>query len=103
MAKLRDSDGTEVSAGCTISFCYGIPPVGVIAPIVKRGRQLIALTPGHNPSECPVAELMEHVGDFWVLQHDSHVNAWRYHSTPARAQTKKRNERECKAQPNDTL
>ncbi len=65
---LKDSDGKRVKAGMTITFSYGIPPVRVIAPIVHRGSRLVAVTEGHNPSECPVSELMEHVGDFWILR-----------------------------------
>jgi hypothetical protein len=63
---IRDSDGVEVTAGCTIHFGYGIPPVPVVAPVVERKGVLIALTEGHNPSECRVSELKRHVGDFWV-------------------------------------
>lgn len=64
--KIRDSDGVEVAAGCEIRFAYGLPPVGVLAKVIDRDGRLIALTPGHNPAECPVASLKRHVGDFWV-------------------------------------
>ena len=63
---IKDSDGAVVTEGCAILFSYGIPPVPVVAPVVKRGRRLVALTEGHRPSECFVSELAEHVGDFWV-------------------------------------
>jgi len=53
---IKDSDGTEVKEGDIIHFSYGIPPVGVRAPVVMRGGKLIALTTGHNPSECPVSK-----------------------------------------------
>ena len=66
MAAIKDSDGVKVTVGCTIQFTYGIPPVRVLAPVVKRGGKLIALSDGHRPSECPVRDLREHVGDFWV-------------------------------------
>jgi len=64
--KVLDSDGNEVKAGDVIHFGYGIPPVGVRADVIERSGKLIALTPGHNPSECPVAALRRHVGDFWI-------------------------------------
>lgn len=64
--RILDSDGVEVTAGCTIHFGYGIPPVGVEAPVIERDGVLVALTPGHNPKECKVSSLMKHVGDFWV-------------------------------------
>lgn len=63
---LRDSDGVRVTAGQMIRFSYGIPPVPVFAPVVYRNAKLVVLTPGHNPSECAVSELMDHVGDFWT-------------------------------------
>lgn len=66
--KIRDSDGVEATAGCTIHFGYGIPEVGVVAPVVERNGILIALTPGHNPKECKVSELKRHVGDFWIMK-----------------------------------
>lgn len=65
---IRDSDGVEVTAGCTIRFAYGIPPVGVRAPVVDRDGVLIALTEGHNPKECKVADLKRSVRDFWVTR-----------------------------------
>lgn len=63
---IRDSYGKQVTAGCEISFSYGIPPVLVRAPIIDRGGQLIAMTPGHNPPECPASRLKACVGDFWI-------------------------------------
>ena len=67
--RILDSDGDEVRAGMFISFSYGIPPVGVRARVVERDGRLIALTPGHNPSECSVRTLKQHVGDFWIIHH----------------------------------
>jgi hypothetical protein len=67
MRKIVDSDGVEVTAECAINFAYGIPPVPVIAQVVERDGVLIALTPGHNPSEARVSTLRKHVGDFWVM------------------------------------
>jgi hypothetical protein len=66
MTPLRDSDGVEVTAGCTVRFSYGCPPVGVAAVVIERNGKLIALTPDHNPKECLVSQLKRHVGGFWV-------------------------------------
>ena len=52
-----DSVGNEIKAGCTLLFSYGIPPVEVAAKVIKRGRELIALTPGHDPAEANVREI----------------------------------------------
>lgn len=65
--KYRDMDGREVKAGDVIVFSYGIPPVVVRAPVIERDGRLIALTEGHNPSECPVSKLKKEVGDFWIV------------------------------------
>jgi hypothetical protein len=64
---IKDDYGVVVTAGCTVGFSYGIPPVHVEAKVIERGGRLIALTPGHNPAECPVASLRRHVGGFWVV------------------------------------
>lgn len=64
--RIRDSDGVEVKIGDVLQFSYGIPPVSVVAPVIERDGKLIALTAGHNPAECPVADIMDHVGDFWI-------------------------------------
>lgn len=71
MRPIRDSDGVEVKAGCIVRFAYGQPPVPVAARVVERNGKLIALTPGHNPKECPISELRKHVYDFWVAQSDA--------------------------------
>lgn len=63
---ILDMDGVEVVAGDIVHFAYGIPPVGVAAPIVSRNGKLIALTRGHKPAECPLADLNRHAGPFWV-------------------------------------
>ena len=63
---IKDEDGNEVVPGCVIRFSYGIPPVAVRAEVIERDGRLIALTPGHNPTECGVASLNKHVGNFWI-------------------------------------
>ena len=64
--RVLDSDGAEVTAGCTIHFAYGIPPVSVRAPVIDRDGVLIALTPGHNPAEAPVSTFKLCFIEFWV-------------------------------------
>lgn len=61
----KDSDGSELRDGDLISFCYGIPPVGVVARLVERGGHLFALTPQHKPAECRLDKLKRYVGDFY--------------------------------------
>lgn len=65
--KILDDDGVEVVAGCTVHFGYGTPGVAVRAKVIDRDGRLIALTPGHNPTECPVDHLARNVGNFWVV------------------------------------
>lgn len=62
---MLDDDGNRVSAGDSVRFSYGIPPVCVLAKVVQRGKQLIALTPGHNPTECNLRSLRKHVGGWF--------------------------------------
>jgi len=62
---MKDDDGVKVQAGDTVRFNYGIPPVLVKAKLVQRGKQLIALTPGHNPVECNLRSLRRHVGSWF--------------------------------------
>lgn len=62
---LMDDDGVPVRSGDTVRFSYGIPPVAVDAKIVQRRRQLIALTPGHNPVECNLRSLRKYVGNWY--------------------------------------
>lgn len=75
MLAIKDSDGTVVTEGCHVHFSYGIPPVGVLALVVERNGKLIALTPGHNPEQCPVAALKKYVCEFWVAT-PSFIEAW---------------------------
>lgn len=62
---MLDDDGNQVSAGDSIRFTYGIPPVLVVARVVQRGNQLVALTTGHNPPECNLRKLRKHVGQWF--------------------------------------
>ena len=59
---LLDDENQKVSSGDTVNFSYGIPPVCVRAKLVQRGRQLIALTPGHKPAECNLRSLRKYAG-----------------------------------------
>ena len=69
---VTDSDGREVKAGDTITFSYGVPPVGVIAPVVEKDGLLIALTPDHKPREMMVHRLRRHVGEFYTQNRERH-------------------------------
>lgn len=62
-----DDDGKRVKAGDTVRFIYGIPPVCVKAKLVQRGNKLIALTPGHNPTEINLRSLRKYVGQWFKL------------------------------------
>ena len=63
--RMRDDDGVWVHAGDSVRFSYGIPPVRVIAPVVKRGKSLIVITDGHHPSECNLRSLRKYVGNWY--------------------------------------
>lgn len=67
MIRHRDDDGNMVTSGDTVKFIYGIPPVLVKARLIQRKNKLIALTPGHTPSECPLARLRKYVGAWFKL------------------------------------
>jgi hypothetical protein len=69
--KIKDDDGVVVTPGCRIAFSYSIPPVPVEAEVIERDGKIIALTPGHNPPECPVAKLQEYVWSFWVVEQEA--------------------------------
>jgi len=62
---LRDDNGEPVGPGDTIRFSYGIPPVVVMAKVVERDGKLIALTPGHNPTDANLRSLRKHVGEWY--------------------------------------
>lgn len=57
---LKDFDGTPIKPGCALFFTYGIPGRSVRAQVIERDGALIALTPGHNPAESPVTELLDY-------------------------------------------
>ena len=65
---IRDDDGQPVAAGDTITFSYGIPGTRVEAPIVDINGTLFAMTPGHTPEKCKLADLRKYVGVFWKLK-----------------------------------
>ena len=69
---LLDDDGEKVRAGDEVCFSYGIPPVHVTAPIVKRNGRLIALTPGHDPEEIALRNLRKHVGCWYKQNPKAH-------------------------------
>ena len=62
--RLRDDDGEWVTAGDTVHFSYGIPPVSVDARIIERGGRLIGLCPGHNPPAFNLRSLRRYVGSW---------------------------------------
>ena len=70
---LLDDDGEKVRAGDEVCFSYGIPPVHVTAPIVKRNGRLIALTPGHDPEEIALRNLRKHVGCWYKQNPRAHT------------------------------
>jgi len=62
---MRDDGGKWVTAGDTVLFSYGIPPVSVNALIIERNGRLIGLCHGHNPSEFNLRSLRRHVGSWY--------------------------------------
>ena len=71
--RMRDNDGEWVSAGDTVRFSYGIPPVVVDAPIIERDNKLIGLCPGHRPTEFNLRSLRRHVGNWYKHNRPSSV------------------------------
>ena len=53
---IKDDDGRPVSEGDKIMFSYGIPSTRVEAPITKINGALYAMTPGHKPEKCKLAD-----------------------------------------------
>lgn len=64
-----DDYGNNVQAGDFIEFSCGIPPVNVVAQVVQCGRQLVALTSGHNPTQCNIKRLRKLVGGWIKHEH----------------------------------
>jgi hypothetical protein len=64
--KIYDADDVQVVSDCEVSFSYGIPPVMVIAPVIKRDGELIIITKGHNPEESRACDLEESVGYLYI-------------------------------------
>lgn len=62
---IKDEWKQEVKDGDTVTFSYGIPPVGVKAPVQEIDGELWAITKGHNPEKCKLRELRKFVGDFY--------------------------------------
>lgn len=57
---MRDLNGEIIREGDTVSFCYGIPPIGVTGPVVKIGKRLWIRTPGHNPDKILLSEAVKY-------------------------------------------
>jgi len=66
---LLDDHGKETTEGDHVRFTYGIPPVYVCGPVIRRGKSLIVLTPGHKPDECNLRSLRSYVG-VWYKEND---------------------------------
>lgn len=66
--KLRDDDGELVGHGDSIEFRYGIPPVKVIAAVVRCGKSLVAITSEHNPTSCNLRSLRKYVGEWYKVR-----------------------------------
>ena len=62
-----DDDGFKVMAGDSITFCFGIPPVRVVARVERFNGRLYAMTPDHNPKRCELGTLRKYVGLFWKV------------------------------------
>jgi hypothetical protein len=67
---LLDDDGERTTAGDTVMFSYGIPPVRVLAKIIERDERLIGLCPGHNPPEFNLRSLRRYVGSWYKQSND---------------------------------
>jgi len=67
LPRLRDGAGEWVTAGDTIRFTFGLPPIVAFAKIIERDGKLIALTPTHNPPECNLRSLRRYVG-YWFKE-----------------------------------
>jgi hypothetical protein len=62
---LLDDDRKRTTAGDTVCFSYGIPPVRVLAKIIERDGVLIGICPGHYPDEFKLRSLRKYVGSWY--------------------------------------
>lgn len=63
---VMDDDGEPIYVGDKITFCFGIPPVHVTAPIEKIGQVYFAMTPDYTPKKCSLTRLKSHVGNIYL-------------------------------------
>lgn len=63
---IKDRNGEDVWEGDIVHFSYGIPPVGVNAPIEFLNGSFYAITDGHKPRKAILGELNDYVGDFEI-------------------------------------
>jgi hypothetical protein len=68
---IKDTWGKIVRDGDTVTFSYGIPPVGVRATVKEIDGALWVLTPGHKPERAPLRRLRSYVGCFYREQEDT--------------------------------
>jgi len=57
---MRDINEEIIREGDTVSFCYGIPLVSVVGPVVKIDKRLWIRTPGHNPEKIFLSEAVRY-------------------------------------------
>lgn len=67
MTYLLDDDRCRVTAGDTVLFTYGIPPIVVRARIRHIDGVLWVMTPGHRPDSVRLRELRSMVGGFYKV------------------------------------
>jgi len=71
----KDDDGNKVYVGDIVHFSFGIPPIGVDAPIRVIDGKNYAITKGHKPDKCLFRSLRRHVGNYYIIgnEYDSEV------------------------------
>lgn len=62
---LFDDVGAETTEGDKVQFTFGIPPVNVVGDVIRRGENLIVLTPNYSPKECDLRLLRDFVGEWF--------------------------------------
>jgi hypothetical protein len=60
----KDNEGRWVYAGDKIAFCYGIPPVVVIALVYEKAGALRIYCPGHKPETTSLRGLRRLIGSW---------------------------------------